>query len=115
MSEFNSLPRTFRRRGKDSEDAYEVVTYTSLVRGEKSMNNVTLTLIIFGFSSLPYVVVSWLYTALTGGDSGTFWMALLCLVAARHGAKWWPDIIASSSPDSSISAIHSASFASFRV
>ncbi len=40
-------------------------------------------LVIFAFSMVPYLLVSWVYTALTDGESATFWTALGVLMGVR--------------------------------
>lgn len=47
------------------------------------MNNVKPQLIAFGFSLVPYLLVSWGYTELTDGDTKTFWIALGTLFGFR--------------------------------
>lgn len=48
------------------------------------MSNATVNAtIVFAFSMVPYLLVSWGYTAFTDGDAKTFWTALGILLGAR--------------------------------
>lgn len=47
------------------------------------MNNIKPQLIVFGFSVVPYLLLSWGYSELTDGTTKTFWISLAVLFGFR--------------------------------